>query len=137
MLAKKWIFAFFENFVSEKNYLCILCQNYPCLLSVCLWRFFLNLKNIGQNWHLNASWGKIPWIDALCFFKSILLKAFSQTSQITFVCSILTWLLNLAEVGNFRWHVSHWNFALFSCFIITCSRSLSLPGYFFSQCGHY
>ena len=108
-----------------------------CLLSACLFRFFSNLKNIGQNWHLKASCGKIPWIVARCFFKSIRLKAFSQTSQVTFVCSILTWLRNLAEVGNFRWQVSHWNFALFSCFIITSSRSRSFPGYFFSQCGHW
>ena len=81
-------------------------------------RFFSNLKNIGQNWHLKASCGKIPWIDAQCFFKSIPANAFSQTSQVTFVCSILTWLRNLAEVGNFRWHVSHWNFILFRGFQI-------------------
>ena len=116
--------SFFKNWNKKISSMFAFCLSF---------QIFLKFENIGQNWHLKASWIQILWIDARCFFKSIWLKAFTQTSQETFAFSLLTWLFNLAEVGNFWWHVSHWNLALFSCFIITCSRSLSLPGCFFSQ----
>ena len=102
------------------------------MLPVCLFRFFSNLKSVGQNWHLKASCGKIPWIDAQCLFKSLPLKAFSQTSQVTFVCSILTWFCNLAEIGIFRWHISHWNFTIFWGFQIFILKGV-FPRIFFSH----